>query len=286
MTIAALFAMTGALAAIAMAAETAKPAKIFLFIFSPPEGNDRIRQGFPYAGLKSYASVQPLSKASRLPSLLQIRAGQPTHRRAKSPPMNKLPIALMTVLVLAVVAVAGKMWVDSANRPAPAAAPASGPVVEAQVTADSTRPASMDSGAPTPAAFASAEPNAQDENPDAKPKAEAPANEKLEMQKSLWAGAWGRQLPDPNYIDMDTSQLGKPGGKAVPIPYVEPPPLPSGSYVTNADGTQSMVLGNTIVNADGSKATIDGHQILKSDGTLGVMVGNDILWSDGSKSTR
>jgi len=201
--------------------------------------------------------------------------------------MNKLPIALMTVLVLAVVAVAGKMWVDSANRPAPAATRASGPVVEAQEPADSTRPASVDSGASTPAPFASAEPSALDEDSDAaKRKADAPADEKLEMQKSLWAGAWGRQIPDPNSLDMDMSQVGKPGGKAVPIPYVEPPPLPSGSYLTNADGTQSMVLGNTIVNADGSKATIDGHQILKSDGTLGVMVGNDILWSDGSKSTR
>lgn len=202
--------------------------------------------------------------------------------------MNKLPIALMTVLVLAVVAVAGKMWVDSANRPAPAAATASGPVVEAQEPADSTRPVSVDSGATTPPAFASTEPNAPDEGSDdtARRKAEAPADEKLEMQKSLWAGAWGRQIPDPDIIDMDLSQAGKPDVKAVPIPYVEPPPLPSGSYLTNADGTQSMVLGNTIVNADGSKATIDGHQILKSDGTLGVMVGNDILWSDGSKSTR
>jgi len=201
-------------------------------------------------------------------------------------PMNRLLTAFMTVLVLAIVAVAGKMWVDSANRPVPAAAPASGPVAEAQESADSARPSSADSGTPMPAGFGSAEPIAPEGDADAKPKAEAPANEKLEMQKSLWAGAWGRQIPDPNIIDMDISQVGKPGGKAVPIPYVEPPPLASGSYVTNADGTQSMVLGNTIVNADGSKATIDGHQILKSDGTLGVMVGNEILWSDGSKSTR
>lgn len=202
--------------------------------------------------------------------------------------LNKLLTAFMTVLVIAVVAVAGKMWVDSANRPAPAAAPASGPVAEAQESADSARTATTDSGTPMPAGFGSAEPIAKDAEPDAdaKPKAEAPANEKLELQKSYWVGAWGRQIPDPNIIDMDISQVGKPGGKAVPIPYVEPPPLPSGSYVTNADGTQSMVLGNTIVNADGSKATIDGHQIVKSDGTLGVMVGNDILWSDGSKSTR
>ena len=202
--------------------------------------------------------------------------------------MNRLLTAFMTVLVLAIVAVAGKMWVDSANRPATAATPASGPVAEAQESDGSAQPATRDSGTPMPAGFGSAEPIAQEGEPDAaaKAKAEAPANEKLEMQKSLWAGAWGRQIPDPNIIDMDVSQVGKPGGKAVPIPYVEPAPLASGSYVTNSDGTQSMVLGNTIVNADGSKATIDGHQILKSDGTLGVMVGNEILWSDGSKSTR
>jgi hypothetical protein len=202
--------------------------------------------------------------------------------------MNKTLFVFLTLLVIAVAAVAGKLWIDSASRPTPVAPPVPEHLVEAPEEDGSSRPASADQDAFAPMPGSSLGVPPQDEDPAAaaKRKAEVPPDEKLEMQKSLWAGAWGRQIPDPDIIDMDISQVGKPGGKAVPIPYVEPPPLQSGSYVTNADGTQSMVLGNTIVNADGSKATIDGHQILKSDGTLGVMVGNDILWSDGSKSTR
>lgn len=202
--------------------------------------------------------------------------------------MNKILFVFLTLLVIAVVAVAGKIWMDSASRPPPVAPLAPEHLVEAPQKDGSSRPAPAGRDGFAPMAGSSLEAPPQDENQEtsAKPQAEAPTDEKREMQKSLWAGAWGRQIPDPDIIDMDLSQVGKPGGKAVPFTYVEPPPLPSGSYVTNADGTQSMVLGNTIVNADGSKATIDGHQILKSDGTLGVMVGNDILWSDGSKSTR
>jgi hypothetical protein len=202
--------------------------------------------------------------------------------------MNKVLIALLTLLVLAAVAAAGKMWVDSSGRPSPAAPLVPEHLVEAPQTAGSSLPAPAGQDALTtmPGPSLAAQPRAEEPGAVAKRKAEVEAKEKLELQKSYWAGAWGRQLPDPNVIDMDISQLGKPGGKAVPIPYVEPPPLPSGSYLTNADGTQSMVLGKTIVNADGSKDTIDGHQILKADGRLGVMVGNDILWSDGSKSTR
>jgi hypothetical protein len=202
--------------------------------------------------------------------------------------MNKILFAFLTLLVIAVVALAGKMWIDSASRPEPAASLGTDPVAGARRSDAGPRPASAAQESFTPEAGAHTEARSEETNVEAAvEKRPAPvANEKLEMQKSLWVGAWGRQLPDPNVIDMDISQVGKPGGKAVPIPYVEPPPLASGSYLTNSDGTQSMVLGNTIVNADGSKDTIDGHQILKSDGTLGVMVGNDILWSDGSKSTR
>lgn len=202
--------------------------------------------------------------------------------------MNKTLLAFLTLLIIAIAAVAGKMWIDSANRPAPAVPLIPEHLVETPQAGDAARalPVGQDAFATTPGPSSVATPPPDDPEAAAKKKSEAEAREKLETQKSLWVGAWGRQIPDPDSIDMDVSQLRKKGGKAVPLPYVEPPPLASGTYLTNADGTQSMVFGDTIVNADGSKSRVDGHQIIKPDGTLGVMVGNDVLWSDGSKSTR
>lgn len=203
--------------------------------------------------------------------------------------MNKTLFAFLTLLILAIAAVAGKMWIDSANRPAPAVPLIPEHLVETPQAGDTTRPSPApvrDTFATMPSPSSATTPAPDDPEAAAKRKAEAEAKEKMETQKSLWVGAWGRQIPDPGSIDMDISQLRKKGGKAIPMPYVEPPPLASGTYLTNADGTQSMVFGDTIVNADGSKSKVDGHQIIKPDGTLGVMVGNDVLWSDGSKSTR
>jgi len=189
-------------------------------------------------------------------------------------------------LCLLVVALAAAItWRNSSKAPevspptaqaaTPASAPASAPA--AATAPAGSPPQETSTGAPISIAQPAPKAAAQTDE-------QIAATEKLELAKSTWVGVWGRQLPDPNAIDMDLSHMKEPGGKAIPIPYVAPKPMTNGTFITNANGTMSQVIDNRVVNPDGTTATIKGDKLMRSDGALGVMVGDQILWSDGTKS--
>lgn len=191
---------------------------------------------------------------------------------------------ILGILVLAVILLAGKLLLSP--RAAPAAFP--GPV-STEVAAPMPATAAISNQRkdvatdPWPEPGEGAEPSA--ESAQAGPATAGPEAKPPEKSEIAWMDAWSRPIPEPDTVFMDMSQVSR-GGKPVATPYVAPPPLTTGTYLTNADGTQSTVLGDIVVNADGSQSKVEGDRIVKPDGTLGVMVGNEVLWSDGSKSTR
>jgi hypothetical protein len=201
---------------------------------------------------------------------------------------NKKQLAILAVLVVVGVAAIVVRW-NSLGPPEAAPAAATATAAEQQSTTPSPAPATAIGSDGAASDESSSEP-ADSDIPVASPAAavidaQKAAAGRLEHAESVWVGTWGRQLPDRNSIDMDMSHMKEPGGKAIPIPYVEPKPLKDGAFIQNADGTVNQVQKDRIAFADGTTATIDGDKILKSDGTLGVTVGDEILWSDGSKSS-
>lgn len=188
------------------------------------------------------------------------------------------------ILVLAVIVLAGKLLLDPGasppSPPAPASSEAATPELTPVVTADQREDIATNSWPETQEVAGPSGDGVQAEPAPDSPEAKPPGKSEI-----AWMDAWSRPIPEPDTVFMDMSAVSR-GGKPVATPYDAPPPLTSGTYLTNADGTQSTVLGDIVVNADGSRSKVEGDRILKPDGTLGVMVGNEILWSDGSKSTR
>lgn len=191
---------------------------------------------------------------------------------------------ILGILVLSVILLAGKLLLDP--RPSPATVPATSSSEAAAtlptpaVTSDQQKDVATNAWPETQTVAEPSDDRAQDE-----PAPDNPAAKPPEKSEIAWMDAWSRPIPEPDTVFMDMSQVSR-GGKPVATPYAAPPPLTTGTYLANADGTQSTVLGDIVVNADGSRSKVEGDRILKPDGTLGVLVGNEVLWSDGSKSTR
>ncbi len=199
--------------------------------------------------------------------------------------MKNTLVQFLTLVILALVVLLAKtLWWPSTS---PAA---NNSITTASAAATAPGAATASNGAPLPAELASVATvgvaASADEHGHSPVKLDEATKEKIALSESTWVGTWGRQFPDPNSIDMDMSQLGKPGGKAVPIPYVAPAPLKPGMFITNGNGSLSTVYDDMIVLPDGSRAKIDNAKIVDKDGSLlGVRIGNEILWTDGSKSS-